>query len=61
MTNNLKNIEQIITEKGSTKKSLIPILQAIQKEHNYLPEDILKSVAEKTSISAAEIVSVASF
>ena len=61
MTENYQNIDQLITEKGSTKKSLIPILQSIQKEYNYLPEDVLKYLAEKTEISAAEIISVASF
>ncbi len=55
------NIDQIIAEKGSEKKSLIPILQAIQNEYNYLPEELLKYVAEKTSITPAEIISVASF
>ncbi len=61
MNNNFQNIDQLITEKGSTKKSLIPILQSIQKEYNYLPEDVLRYVAEKTEISAAEIIGVASF
>ena len=61
MTNNFQNIDQLIEEKGSTKKSLIPILQAIQKEYNYLPEDVLRYVAEKTSITPAEIMGVASF
>ncbi|QIA07522.1 NAD(P)H-dependent oxidoreductase subunit E [Draconibacterium halophilum] len=61
MTEENKNIDQLIQEKGSTKKSLIPILQAIQKEYNYLPEDLLRLVAEKTEISLAEIVGVASF
>ncbi|MEN8118343.1 MAG: NAD(P)H-dependent oxidoreductase subunit E [Bacteroidota bacterium] len=61
MNNNFQNIDKLIVENGSTKKSLIPILQAIQNEYNYLPEDVLKYVAEKTSISAAEIIGVASF
>jgi NADH-quinone oxidoreductase subunit F len=61
MTNNFQNIDRLISETGSTKKSLIPILQAIQKEYNYLPEDVLKYVAEITEISAAEIIGVASF
>src|SRR5690606_36044790 len=43
------------------KKSLIPILQAIQKEYNYLPEDVLRYVSEKTEIKPAEIMGVASF
>ncbi|MFW6277033.1 MAG: NAD(P)H-dependent oxidoreductase subunit E [Prolixibacteraceae bacterium] len=61
MTENYQNIDRIIQEKGSEKKSLIPILQAIQKEYNYLPDAVLKYVAEKTSITPAEIISVASF
>ncbi len=61
MTNNFQNIDRLIEEKGPTKKSLIPILQSIQKEYNYLPEDVLRYVADKTSISPAEIIGVASF
>ena len=61
MTNDFQNIDRIIEEKGSEKKSLIPILQAIQNEYNYLPEKALHYVAEKTSITPADIISVASF
>ncbi len=61
MTNNFENIDQLILDKGSTKKSLIPILQAIQKEYNYLPPEVLRYVSEKTEIKPAEIMGVASF
>ncbi len=61
MTNNFQNIDRIIEEKGSDKKSLIPILQAIQNEYNYLPEEALKYLAENSSITSSEIISVASF
>jgi NADH:ubiquinone oxidoreductase subunit F (NADH-binding)/NADH:ubiquinone oxidoreductase subunit E len=61
MTNNFQNIDLIIQEKGSEKKNLIPILQAIQNEYNYLPEETLKYLSEKTAITPSEIVSVASF
>ncbi len=61
MTEENKYIDQLIQEKGITKKSLIPILQSIQKEYNYLPEDVLRLVADKTEISLAEIIGVASF
>ena len=54
-------IDQLIQEKGTTKKSLIPILQAIQKEYNYLPEEALRYLAEKSEITASEIIGVASF
>ena len=61
MTDNFQNIDKIIAEKGSSKKSLIPVLQAIQDEYNYLPEEALRYLEEKTSIKAAEIIGVASF
>jgi NADH-quinone oxidoreductase subunit F len=47
MTNEFQNIDELIEGKGVEKKSLIPILQAIQNEYNYLPEEALKYVAEK--------------
>ena len=61
MTDNFQNIDKIIAQKGSSKKSLIPVLQAIQDEYNYLPEEALRYLEEKTSITAAEIIGVASF
>ncbi len=61
MTDYQKYIDHLITEKGASKKSLIPILQAIQKEYNYLPEEALRYLAEKSEITAAEIIGVASF
>ncbi len=61
MTEYNQYIDQLIQEKGTTKKSLIPILQAIQKEYNYLPEEALRYLAEKSEITASEIIGVASF
>ena len=40
---------------------VIPVLQAIQKEFNYLPEEALKRVCETTDISPANIHGIASF
>lgn len=54
-------IDHIIQQKGSGKEAVIPILQAIQQQYNYLPEDALKYVCANTRITAAEIVGVASF
>jgi NADH-quinone oxidoreductase subunit F len=61
MNHEYKNIDRIIEENGSFKKDLIPLLQAIQNEYNYLPEDALKYLSDKTSITPSEIISVASF
>ena len=61
MLTNYKNIDCLIVNKGSTKKSLIPILQAVQKEYNYLPEEVLRYIVANTAITAADIIGVASF
>jgi NADH-quinone oxidoreductase subunit F len=55
------NIDQVIKDKGREKKAVIPILQVIQNEFNYLPEEILKRVCETTDITPDLIVGVASF
>jgi NADH-quinone oxidoreductase subunit F len=54
-------ITHILQQTGTAKDAVIPILQAIQKQYNYLPEEALKQVCEQTEITAAEIVGVASF
>jgi NADH-quinone oxidoreductase subunit F len=56
-----KIIETFVDQYGKEKKSVIPILQAIQREYNYLPEKLLERVCELTEITPAQIVSVASF
>jgi NADH-quinone oxidoreductase subunit F len=57
----LSKIDAIIAEKGATKESLIPILQAVQREFHFLPEEALRRVSEMTAIKPAEIIGVASF
>ncbi|HAH24210.1 MAG TPA: proton-conducting membrane transporter [Prolixibacteraceae bacterium] len=57
----LQTVDQIIGTKGREAKSVIPILQSIQNTFNYLPEEALKYVCEKTDITPEQIVGVASF
>ena len=57
----LSKIDTIVAEKGTTKEALIPILQAIQREFNYLPEEALRHVSETTEIKPSDIIGVASF
>jgi NADH-quinone oxidoreductase subunit F len=59
--NILQVVDQIIAEKGREAKSVIPVLQAIQNTFNYLPEEALKQVCEKTDITPEQIIGVASF
>ncbi len=56
-----RDIDQIIAREGREKRSVIPILQAIQNKYNYLPEEALQRVCEHTQITPEQIISVASF
>ncbi|HPR33339.1 MAG TPA: NAD(P)H-dependent oxidoreductase subunit E [Prolixibacteraceae bacterium] len=58
---NFEHIDRIIEQKGRAKNALIPILQAIQQEYNYLPEEALRHVCAKTEITPAQLVGVAGF
>jgi NADH-quinone oxidoreductase subunit F len=61
MSFELKIVDRIVSEKGHEKRALIPILQAIQKEFRYLPEEALRRVSEISEITAADIMGVAGF
>jgi NADH-quinone oxidoreductase subunit F len=62
MTDNLEyKVDNLVQEIGSTPDKVIPILQAIQKEFNYLPEEALKRVCETTSILPSSIHGIATF
>ena len=51
----------IIERTGTTRDKVIPLLQAIQQEFNYLPADALDCVYERTDIDRAQLLSVATF
>ena len=51
----------IIDRVGTTRDNVIPLLQAIQQEFNYLPSDALNCVYESTDIDRAQLLSVATF
>lgn len=51
-----------ILEKYNYKSDkLIPVLQAVQEEYRYLPEDVLAFIATTLNISPARIYGVATF
>ena len=54
-------VDKIISQKGKSVDSVIPILQAIQDEFNYLPEEAMERVCELTDISAARIYGISTF
>jgi len=54
-------VDQIILMHGKTVDKAIPILQAIQGEFNYLPEEALAHVCRNTDISASRIYGISTF
>ncbi len=54
-------VDKIVAEKGTAVNRVIPILQAIQLEFNYLPEVALERVCEITDITPSRIYSVSTF
>ena len=53
--------DEIIASHGLTQAALIPIIQDIQAEYRYLPQELLSYVASKLSIDEAKAYSVATF
>jgi len=53
--------DAIIDRIGRARNKVIPLLQAIQGEFNYLPAEALERVYEKTEIDRAQLISVSTF
>ncbi|MBI4595332.1 MAG: NADH-quinone oxidoreductase subunit NuoE [Candidatus Tectomicrobia bacterium] len=54
-------IDSIIETYGPVPSSLIPILQDVQQEYNYLPEDVLEYVASRLGTRLSKVYHVATF
>ena len=52
---------EIVDRNGRSSSRLIPILQAVQEEYRYLPEEVLAFVATSLGISPARVFGVATF
>ena len=52
---------QILKEFGKDSAKLIPILQKVQDAYGFLPEDIMRYVANELEISPARVFGVATF
>ncbi len=62
MSNEITNIvDHIVHAIGKSSDKVIPILQAIQEEFQYLPEEALKRVCETTEIIPSSIHGISTF
>ena len=57
-----KKVEEIINSYGAKKSNLIAILQKVQEEFRYLPEDVMTYIGTKIEgLSPATVYGVATF
>lgn len=54
-------VNEIIERHGKTASALIPILQEVQEEYRYLPEEILTYIAVAMGLNPANVYGVATF
>ncbi len=54
-------VDGILNKYDNNKSYLIAVLQEIQNDYKYLPEDLLEYVAEKLDVNLSKIFSVATF
>ncbi len=57
----LKNIGELLENRKKSSCELIEVLQDVQENYGYLPEDILKTVSEKLEVPLIEVFRVANF
>jgi NADH-quinone oxidoreductase subunit E len=56
-----EKVLQILDQYEWNKQRLVPILQAVQEEYRYLPEEVMTLVATSLGIPAAKVYGVATF
>ena len=54
-------VDEMVAAMGHSPEALVPILQAVQQQYRYLPEQALRRVCEITDITPAQIAGVATF
>jgi NADH-quinone oxidoreductase subunit F len=53
--------DTIIGRIGTSRATIIPLLQALQAEFNYLPQEAVERIYEQTEINRAQLISVSTF
>ncbi len=61
MKSNSERVVAIISKCGGNRDSLVSILQDIQSEYHYLPEEALRAVASQLELPLIQAYSVATF
>jgi NADH-quinone oxidoreductase subunit E len=56
-----EKVNEVIAHHGKAASALIPILQEVQEEYRYLPEEILTYIAMAMDLAPATVYGVATF
>lgn len=56
-----KEIDNILDKYGRSKDKAIPILQAIQDEFNYLPEEAIQYVCDNSELTPSQVFGISTF
>jgi NADH-quinone oxidoreductase subunit E len=56
-----EKVNEVIARHGKAPSALIPILQEVQEEYRYLPEEILTYIATAMDLAPATVYGVATF
>ena len=57
----IAQVDAIIDRIGKSRQIIIPLLQALQEQFNYLPSEAIGRVYERTEIDRAQLISVSTF
>lgn len=61
VSNQFVKVDEILDKYEQNPHKMIPILQEIQEEYNYLPQDVMIYIAGKMGVPASKIYGVATF
>lgn len=61
ITNNAVKVETLIDSYADRKEQLISLLQDVQAEFNYIPQDVIIKISQKLEIPLSQVFSVATF
>lgn len=61
LESNAEKVENLIESYIDKKEQLISLLQEVQAEFNYIPQDVLVRISQKLEIPLSQIFSVATF
>ena len=56
-----KDIDTILKDRDGLSCDLIEVLQDVQEVYGFLPEDVLRLVAERLEVTVIEVFRVANF